>query len=1266
MRTAAREASASKLFRVVMAAVLAVSMCIPATALQAQRAFAASDSLSQVTWEEAKPQIEQYMGVPYVWGGRSTSGWDCSGFVSFVMHDIYGTDWPGGTWGDSGTGSIYNYCADYQVFSGDSAEDYNSAFDNGTVKPGDIIIFLNSQVVTVHAAIAGEDATVYHAWHEGFGTGNCRFDYMWGINGGHGKVYSSFVVYRGLTEGGYVTMDKSSADVKVTGGNAQYSLAGAVFGVYRDGAQVATITTDGDGHGSTSEKLPNGSYTVREIEAPAGYALDGRTFPVTVSGSDAGAEMAERPVTVTLTVAKFDDGTGRREAQGDATLDGAVYEASYAYDGGTKTVTGTTSNGTVTFEGIPLGDVTVRELEAPEGYLPDAEKHTLTVSAGMAGHDPVFYYEPADEFAETVFRGGITVGKADSEEYDHRDGDYANYAQGDATFAGAEFAVVNRSEGSIWYDANKDGKHQDSEDFAPGAEVLRMTTSYDAALDAYVAKTGERALPYGTYGVVETKSPEGYTERGKVDVTCEIREDGQVVELTRDSGIENEVIRGGVQVEKDDWELGKSEAIGGAGHSALDAQGYLGTSLEGIEFTVTNASRHGVMVDGEYVGKGEVAATIYTSWNEELGAYTAQTGSDALPYGTYTIMETATNDSYMLTDGKARTFEVRTDGETVTFDKSGADLTWRDRVVRNDVHLQKKGADDSHKFAYVPFLITNVTTGEAHVAVTDRNGALNTSAGWNSHIRDANANDSLIGKETITASDVDESCGVWFGLAEDGSVSEPDDRFGALPYGEYTIEELRCESNEGYGLWSDSFNVSRDSTTTKFDVDLGTVDDQPGSRIGTTAIDAADGDHEAYASKVEIVDTVAYRNLEPGREYAVTGKLMDKATGEPVKDGGKEVTANATFTAKDANGTVDVTFSFDASALAGHDVVAFETLTHEGREVAVHAEIEDEGQTVSIVPKPEIGTTAVDADDLDHEAEADSKVEIRDVVAYKGLTPGKAYTLTGSLMDKETGEPVQSGGKDVTSTVTFTPEKADGSAAVTFSFDGRALAGHDVVAFESLKSGGAEIASHMDIEDGGQTVKLVKPEEPQKPEEPSIGTMATDADDGDHEAIADAEVTIVDEVAYKGLTPGEEYTVTGALMDKETGKPIQSDGKDVTATASFVPEKASGSVSLSFTFDGSALKGHDIVAFETVSKDGAEVAVHADIDDAGQTVSLVEEPATPSSPTPKGSLPKTGDAAPWIPLACLAAAAACGIAILALMRRKSNWIDGDDGDTIEE
>jgi hypothetical protein len=134
------------------------------------------------------------------------------------------------------------------------------------------------------------------------------------------------------------------------------------------------------------------------------------------------------------------------------------------------------------------------------------------------------------------------------------------------------------------------------------------------------------------------------------------------------------------------------------------------------------------------------------------------------------------------------------------------------------------------------------------------------------------------------------------------------------------------------------------------------------------------------SDKLRIADEVAYEGLTPGQEYVMTGTLMDKATGKAI-DG---ATASATFTPKEESGTVTVTFEVDGSKLAGHDLVAFEVLTRGEATVATHEDIEDEGQTVRVVT---IGTTATDKADGDHAVEA-AKVEIVDVVAYQGLTPG--------------------------------------------------------------------------------------------------------------------------------------------------------------------------------------------------------------------------------------------------------------------------------------
>ena len=272
-----------------------------------------------------------------------------------------------------------------------------------------------------------------------------------------------------------------------------------------------------------------------------------------------------------------------------------------------------------------------------------------------------------------------------------------------------------------------------------------------------------------------------------------------------------------------------------------------------------------------------------------------------------------------------------------------------------------------------------------------------------------------------------------------------------------------------------------------------------------------------------------------------------------------------------------------------------------------------------------------------------------DTVTYKNLIPGKEYTIKGTLMDKETEKELQVNGKVVTAEKTFTAEKADGSVELAFTFDGSALGGKKIVVFEKLLFEGREVAAHEDIEDKGQMVTY---------QSIKIGTTAKDKATGKKEAAANKKITIVDTVAYKNLIPGKEYTVKGTLMDKETKKELQINGKTVTAEKTFTAEKADGSVELEFTFDGSALGGKEIVVFEKLHFQGREVASHEDIEDEAQAVKITKLPVQKDTEQPKktdttATAPvKTGDTTSVFPYAAAGAVALAGVIGVLVWKKK--------------
>ena len=900
--------------------------------------------------------------------------------------------------------------------------------------------------------------------------------------------------------------------------------------------------------------------------------------------------------------------------------------------------------------------VTIRETKAPEGFFPAAEQ-TVTIAA-QETTTVTFTDAPAYEPA------GLMVTKHDGEN---------DLPQGDATLEGAEFTIeyydtldygdydALKAAGitplRTWVIATDDGGHASLDD----AHLV-------SGDDLYRNADGQAVLPRGTIVVYESHPSEGYLLNEGFHSFQKIQEQPMENTVTYQTPeAPEQVIRGGVEVHKHDQESDLNTPLGGA-------------SLDGTVFEVRTTSEQPVIVDGETYNKGEVVATLTIK-----DGYAA-TATDALPYGSYTLQETHVGEGYLLTDTTVYPFTIRENG--VLVNPVTGDGHVHNQVKRADFGFSKKTGDSADILDYVPFKLTSLTTGEAHVIVTDANGYFNSASSWNPHTQNTNGNDWALGEsEPIDSVLLDPTAGVWFGLTSEGTLTSPDDGHGAFPYDSYSIEELRCTANEGYQLIHTTVTITRDGVV----YDYGTLDDQPQPTVSitTNAYDPTDGDNSIMAGDVRIADKVTYTGLTAGETYRLTASIVDTETDEPVTVDDKPVTATHEFTAQTADGYEIVETTLPATGLGGRTVTVFEELhrVSDGTLMAEHKDKDDVDQQLRVIA-PQIGTTATDGTDGDKTVIADEKVIIVDTVEYRNLVPGVEYALTGTLHVKHVDEEgnvteealLDGNGEPIIAEITFTPDSPDGSMEVRFTFDATTLPdGTELVAFETLSHDGVEVAAHADISDEGQTVMVENPK-------PAIGTTATDGTDGDKTVIADMEAIIVDTVEYANLIPGEEYTLTGALYVKHVDDDgnvteealLDADGNPVSAKTTFTPENASGSVEVTFTFDASAIAdGTELVAFETLFHNGEVIAVHADITDKGQTVTVEhpeepEIPDTPEQPEPEHPTPepdkpqgttygKTGvSTMPIVAGIVLLIAAAGGTAFCAHRLHRKDGSDGHD------
>ena len=1040
---------------------------------------------------------------------------------------------------------------------------------------------------------------------------------------------------------GYLTLHKDSSNKTLTDANDCYSLAGAEYGVYTDSNcsnKVATLTTNASGNANTVSLNP-GRYYVKETKAPKGYFTDSQVYTADVSGANRESSPVKLSVSdnpandpVAMLLGKYDgqktyNGAGNLP-QGSATLAGAEFTVDYyatldykSYDDlknadvkPTRSWTfKTNANGFSYFDTehfvsgdaffyngqnnicIPRGTIVIRETKAPAGYVKSDDVSFQKIQENPTTGAVRTYNVP--KVAEQVYRSDIEfTKKADN---------------GSAHLAGVPFKVTSLTTGeshiavtdengyfssaSSW---NAHDSNTNANDWALTASGTIDSTKLDAnagfwfgnnsvldgngttaTSDAVKADNKLGALPFDTYSVEELRcsANEGYA---LINTTVTVTRDAKTIDLGTFDDPEPEI-------HTTAYDASDSDHYVGVGTVKISDKVEYSHLVAGKTYTVIGELHDAATGDAVTVNGQAITAEKTFTAEDSAGSVTLDYAFDSydLKGKTLVVYET-------LTDAK---------GAKLAEHRDKSDVSQQVTVLTPKLSTSAVGDADNSKSV----------TAEDDVAVTDYVRYTGLTAGQT---------------YTLSGTLMDKSTKKAFVDADGNPVT--------------AIAGFTADAESGTATVTFTFDASGIKTGTKlvaFETvatngieiaghkDINDIDQTVTVKapvIGTTAVDAADGDKTVTGEEnVAVRDTVHYNNVTPGKTYKVIGTLYEKVldkngkvTKKVFKDkNGTPVTAEANFTAEDSYGNVDVTFYFDGSSLKeGTSLVAFESLSYNDNEIASHADVNDSGQTV-IITKPKLSTTATDALDGDKNLIGEDNATIVDTVHYMNVTPGKTYKVSGTLYEKVLDKDgkvskkqlLDADGNPVTAETEFIPETAFGDVDVTFTFDASDLKAKDkVVAFESLSLNGKELASHADIEDKSQTVTITKP---------TLSTTAVDGLDADKNLIGEGDVTIVDTVKYKNVTPGKTYKVSGTLYEKVTDKDgkvskkqlLDADGNPVTAETEFVPEDTYGTVDVTFTFDGSLLKDNTpVVAFESLSYKDKEIASHSDIEDEDQTVTM--------------------------------------------------------------
>ena len=985
---------------------------------------------------------------------------------------------------------------------------------------------------------------------------------------------------------------------------------------HNPGQTVKNIVTDNKGVAKTpADCLPYGKYIIRETATNDDYLNTSNEMRVTVSedGKMYSFTAKDDIVRGGVKITKHDIETGTGDPLGGASLDGTKFEiktlnekpvivSGVTYTKGQVVHALTIKDGEASTSAhlLPFGLYSIQEVKAGEGYLlTDGEPHEFRIAK-----DGVLVNPFDGAFENQVMRSDLEFTKKGDDGQDR----LAGVAFKLTSKTTGESHVVVTDENGYFSSASSWNKHThetNANDWALDADGVIDSSKLDATAGVWFGGTtpddSKGALPYDTYLIEELRcsANEGYQ---LIETSVIVSRDGKVYDFGTLTDVKASITTKAYDPMDGDSNIGMGDYL------YIEDKVAYANLFPGRSYTLV-AELHDAKT-GEVLFDGKTVEHTFTAQEPSGFEVVRINGIDTLELAgkTITVYEKLYDEGGSLiakhTDkddvNQQVTVIVPEIGTTATDGADGDKLVSTDdaATVVDTVHY--KNLIPGNRYALVGALFVKKTADDGSVTgeplVVDGAPVVSHTT-FTPETADGDADvtftfDSLALKDGTQLV----ACEVLFGLG-----FEPES-FADIEAA--TLLDLVEEPDTGLdGLYPLAYHADME--------DLGQTVTIKNPKIATTALDGIDNDKNVVTdSETVIVDTVEYHNLVPGKEYTLKGSMQvkgekdGKPVATPLEVGGEAVTAETTFTPEAAHGTVNVTFAFDSRDLEdGTQLVVFENLERNGNVLVTHEDIEDINQMV-VVTVPGISTSARDGIDGDKDVVVDDETTVIDTVEYKNLVPGKEYTLNGKLYSKSTGKPLMVGDKPVTGQTTFTPEKADGKVEVTFTFDSRAIADKtDIVVFESLVRSGTELASHADIDDKNQTVTVTHPE---------IGTTAVDGADGDKNVITDDTTEVIDTVEYTGLIPGKEYTLKGTLHVKVTGedgnvteKPLEVDGKPVTAETTFTPEKSDGKVDVVFHFNSLTIP-HDteIVAFESLEKNGVEIAAHADIKDKAQTVTV--------------------------------------------------------------